>query len=231
LHRYLLQQCAWPAVISDTRQAAKQISRSPVKLVPNGVDLDQFSGRFSRPPGKKIVFLGRFHPQKGLDILLPAFAKVLTKHAQARLILIGDGTEKPLVKRLISRLDLAAHVELPGQMTGKRLIKTLQTANIFVLPSRFEGQAISLLLAMAAELPVVATKVGDNQQLIKDGQTGYLVEPENINQLARALIDLLDSPRQAVKMGQAGRQLVKNQYTWDKISQKLINAYRQALAI
>jgi glycosyltransferase involved in cell wall biosynthesis len=226
IYHRLLYKTSWPLIISDTHQAVKNIHKSPTKVIPNGVNLRQFDIKVSKTSTKTIVFLGRFHHQKGIDILLPAFKQVLTKHPQANLVLIGSGTELASIKTTIKNLNLSKKVSLPGQITGKKLIKILKQAKIFVLPSRFEGQAISLLLAMAAKLPVIATKVGDNHKLIKSGKTGYLVDPENIQQLSLALSKLLDQPLQAKKMAAAGYQLVKNQYIWPKTTKKLIQAYQ-----
>jgi len=226
IYHYLLYKTAWPLIISDTHQAVKNIQSPSVRVVPNAVDLNPFNFKVKPTQAKTIVFLGRFHHQKGIDILLPAFKQVLAKHPQANLILIGSGTELASIKAIIKNLNLSKKVSLPGQITGKKLIKTLKQAKIFVLPSRFEGQAISLLLAMAAKLPIVATKIGDNHKLIKSGKTGYLVNPENIQQLSLALTKLLDQPLKAKKMAAAGYQLVKNQYTWPKTTKKLIQAYQ-----
>ncbi len=217
IYHHLIYKASWPLIISDTYHAVTKIKTSPTKIVPNGVNLDDYQVKSLKNSHQSLVFLGRFHHQKGIDVLLEAFAKVFRVKPNTTLTLIGSGPEKQKITKQINQLKLTSSVSLPGQMVGKNLIKNLKSKTIFVLPSRFEGQAISLLIAMACKLPIIATKVGDNQQLITS-KSGILVDPENANQLAKAILKLLDSPSRSKTMGVEGYQLVKSYYTWDKIA-------------
>jgi glycosyltransferase involved in cell wall biosynthesis len=102
-------------------------------------------------------------------------------------------------------------------------------ADLFVLPSRRESFGLVLAEAMAAGLPVIATQVGAIPEVVKDGETGILVPPEDPSALANAVSDLLDHPRVMKDMGTRGRERAEKHFTWDKVAQRVVRTYHQIL--
>lgn len=116
-------------------------------------------------------------------------------------------------------------LDIAENIYGEEKIKRFKQANLFVLPSLSEGLPLVILEAMAAKLPVVATKVGDVPTVIKDGINGYLVVPGNANALARAIQKAMDNPN-LEKMGENGWTLVEKDYRWETIASKVLEVYR-----
>ena len=124
------------------------------------------------------------------------------------------------------------HYLFLGKKNNAELVRIYKSADVFVLSSRSEGQPLTILEAMAARLPVIATDVGDNRLLVKNGMNGYLVSPENINKLALIMEKIISMPHR--KLGFRGYTLVKKKYSWDntaKIYHKLFLSLTNAARI
>ena len=153
-----------------------------------------------------MIWVGRDDPAKGLDILKAALVKV-RKNLPA----------------------LKAELVTGGRLNDLELIKAYKKSILFCLPSLADAQPITLLEAWAAHLPVVVTRVGENETMVQNGVNGYLVDPGNAQQLAGAINKILKNPKKANRMGEAGYTLVKKQYTWKMVTQKTFNLYQQVL--
>ena len=192
-------------------------------VIPNGVDLARFDaagpadrGSLGVPPDAILaLFVGRLDVQKGLDVLLESAAVVARARPDWHLALAGDG---PLRAAL---LDHAAHLpDLAGRVhwLGRRddVPALLRTADLMVLPSRWEGMPNVVLEAMAAGLPVVATRVEGTEDLVIPGQTGWLVPPGAVDPLADALLAATDPARRRA-FGQNGRSRVEAEFTPERV--------------
>jgi glycosyltransferase involved in cell wall biosynthesis len=169
-------------------------------VIPNPVDLSEIGER--RREGKTLVAVGRLVPQKGFDLLLQAFADVSRDHPEWTLVIWGEGTSRAELERQRDELGLTARVRMPG-VTPKPGT-WVETADVFVLSSRFEGWGIVLLEAMAADLPVVSFDCEwGPREMIEDEKNGILVERENVGALADALRRMLSSPSLRSQLGDA----------------------------
>lgn len=181
-------------------------ARLPVRLIPNGVDLQFWSpaqaGGCTTP--YSIVTVGRLVEVKGLDILLRAFREVSAKTPSARLTIIGQGPLEAELKRLSIDLGLDEKVEFAGHLEPLQLRRRLQAAEAFVLPSRSEGLPLSLIEAMACGLPCVGTAVGGVPEVLTSG-AGKLVPADDANALAQALIHVLENRAAHPRMRKAAR--------------------------
>lgn len=155
----------------------------------------------------RVLFLGRLRDKKGVYDLLRAWPAVLARHPGARLLLGGDG-ELAAAAALARELGVEASVELPGWLDGSAKAAALRRATVFVLPSYFEGLPISLLEAMAAGVPVIATPVGGVPDLIEAERNGLLVPAGDVSGLAEALRRLLDDAALAQRLVAAARRTV-----------------------
>ncbi len=182
------------------------INNNKIVLIPNFVD-DDFFRLSPNVPGTNILFVGGLKHVKGVDILIEAMHKLVNKrnHRHIRLTIVGDGEEREKIKNIVNNYNLNSHVRLIGSVPYN-LVKTyMNDASMLVLPSRSEGLPNVILQAMAAGLPIVATRVGGVPDLIKDGINGLLVPPEDPEELAKAIERLLVDRELAIMLGKNAR--------------------------
>jgi glycosyltransferase involved in cell wall biosynthesis len=173
------------------------------RVIPNAVELLPVTDR-SRGDGNFLVAVGRLVPQKGFDLLLEAFAKVADDCPSCSLVVWGEGTERAQLERQRDMLGLNDRILLPG--ITDRPGAWVETADVFVLSSRYEGWGIVLLEAMGAGLPVVAFDCPwGPREMIDDGVNGILVPNGNVPALAAALTTLLCDAALRERLGAAAR--------------------------
>ena len=184
-------------------------------MIPNGVDLSFWSQDASERTNTNqptIVAIGRLHPVKGHDVLLRAMDRVRREVPAVRLRVIGEGPARAEIEALVRSLCLEACVELVGERPAEAVRDELRRATVFALPSRSEGMPISLIEAMATGCPAVATRVGGVPGVLADG-AGLLVEPEDPDALAEALIHLLTDPQARREYADRARARAQG-YAW-----------------
>ena len=204
--------------------------RDRILMIPNGVDLSRFSSRGTArdEPGQKIiaVYVGRVEKVKGLDILVSAWEKVCARH-DAHLYIAGDGPIRNDLAQQAARLGLADRISFLG--TVHDVPELLARADIYVQPSRQEGLPNSVLEAMSMSLPVIATRVSGNEDLVTDGANGILVAPEDVNGLAAAFDRLITDRALAREMGLRSRKTIEDSYALNAVITRLKQAYRREL--
>jgi glycosyltransferase involved in cell wall biosynthesis len=198
--------------------ALEQWRLNPARLryLPNGIDLARFSsgaGVDVPGDGPLIGTVTALRPEKNLGRLIRAFAQAAATRP-ARLMIIGDGPERPRLEALTHELGIANRVLWPGHTTDPAPL--LQSLDIFAMSSDTEQMPISLLEAMAASLPVAATDVGDIAAILPQQQRPYIT-PLNDTALATALKTLLDNPTLRTSLGQANRTRAEAEYTDKKM--------------
>jgi glycosyltransferase involved in cell wall biosynthesis len=170
--------------------------------------------------------VARLDAVKGLDILLRAFARVLERLPEARLLVVGDGPEARALHDLARGLGLRDRVIFTGAIPAAA--RCLPALDLYVSASRREGLPLAVLEAMACGLAVVATRVTGHVDLIEDGMTGVLVPPEEPAALAAAAMALLQDPARRRAMGQAGRERVETRFVLARMVDQVGALYRQA---
>ena len=187
--------------------------RQNIVLVHNGLDpykinflsKDEARTQLGLTRFKKIVgTIANFYPAKGLEYLVESVTKV--NREDVVWCIIGDGADRPALEKLIRDKDLTEKVLLIGRKESA--VEYLNAFDLFVLPSVKEGFPWAVLEAMAAKLPVIATRVGAIPEIIEDGVSGYIVEPRNSDQIAEQVITLLSSNSKAMEMGIQAHQRV-----------------------
>ncbi|WP_107689192.1 glycosyltransferase [Coprothermobacter proteolyticus] len=194
-------------VATSVRQVYGAKIRTPV--IYNGVKTTLFPSYSGVDQTKDIeetiiLHVGRFSPQKNHRLLLEAFSLASAEYPKLKLWLVGDGELRPLVEEMAQKLGLGDRILFLGIRSDVH--KLLEQADIFVLSSDWEGMPLSILEAMAAGKPVVATAVGGVPELVENGLTGLLVPPDNANALAEALLLLAKHPELRQVMGQNGQK-------------------------
>ncbi|MHC4295174.1 MAG: glycosyltransferase [Planctomycetota bacterium] len=151
-----------------------------------------------------VAFVGRLATEKGIDTLLEAMKLLAQRDKGPKLVLAGDGPKHPMIERFIAREAVGERIRLLGFMDDVRDV--LSAADIFASPSRWEGFPLAVGEAMAAELPVVATRVPGLQDIIADGETGLLVEKNDAKEFADAIERLIADTDLRDRFGRAGRE-------------------------
>ncbi|MBZ0129771.1 MAG: glycosyltransferase [Rhodobacteraceae bacterium] len=170
-------------------------------------------GRYAAPPtarrGKRILFVGRLAAVKGLPVLFGALARLRLDFPELGVTLIGDGPERPALEGEAAALGLSGMIEFAGYKGQSEVAAALAASDLLVLPSFAEGLPVVLMEALAAGLPVVATRIAGVAELVEDGISGFLVPPGDEAALADKLAILLADPARRRAMGKAGRAKVR----------------------
>jgi len=200
-----------------------RIPENKIVVIHNGIDLNWAFDRHNDCVSPLIGMVAMFSPFKTHKELIQAAPKIIEKFPQVKFILVGGGTTKKESVQFISKLGLNSYFLMPGLVNNVRPI--LSTLSVFVLATHSEGLPVSVIEAMAHRLPVVASKVGGIPELIDDGVTGILIEPNNPEQLASAITELLQNPDKAKAMGNKAREKIMRDFSIQKMSSKILSYY------
>lgn len=233
----VLRRARRVAGVSDAITEALQragVPRSKLSTVFNGTDLMRFKTASSglrdeleiadRP---LIGTAGRLETQKGIEYFLQAAQGVVRVFPDAFFVIAGDGSLKPALARLISQLQLDAHVRLLGERTDMPAVYA--SLDLFVLASIDEGMPMTVLEALAAGRPVIATRVGAVGKLILPARTGLLVEARDVPALRDAILLCLRNPSFARELGSNGEQHVRQSFSAEAMARNYMEIYRQAV--
>ena len=193
-------------------------SRFEIPIIPNGVDLQAYKMGNRAWSSPRLLSAGRIVHQKGLDLAMHALGGL--KDLRWEWHIAGDGPQMHSLQSLARELGIIDRVDFLGWQSREQLLKCYQQANVFLFPSRHEGMPNALLEAMASGLPVVASCIAGSEELVQDGKTGYLVPSEDVELLRAALKKLLTDATLRKQMGDASRQSVEENYSWESTAQQ-----------
>ena len=230
-------------IIAVSRDIYQEIMRNgfpeqSIVNIPNSVDVDLFQPRkdYGKRRLGKITFVGRLGEEKGLEYLIQAMKVVKTEWKGVKLFIVGDGQLRASLEELRQKLGLMDDIIFAGHTDT--VLPYYQEAGIFVLPSFSEGLPLSLLEAMSCGLPVVATIVGGNAEIVDPklktkevvsdyhiGENGVLVNPKDVKGLAEAILRLLNDVDLSKQLGEKAREAVEENYSQKKIINEYIDLY------
>jgi glycosyltransferase involved in cell wall biosynthesis len=194
----------------------------------NGVDARFFSPSSSHTGDRdrKIVLgVGRLTEEKGFDILIRAWAKVIQDQSSARLIIVGDGPELSSLKSLVQQLGIAANVSFEGNR--ENIYEHLSNVDIFILPSRNEGMSNALLEAMSMERTCIASDIPANRAVLTPEVDGLLFKKNDADELALRILQVFKQPELAKQLGRNARQKILAQFSIDEVSKMYMKLYSQ----
>ncbi|PSF39088.1 glycosyltransferase family 1 protein [Aphanothece hegewaldii CCALA 016] len=198
----------------------------PVQVVYNGVPERPKRPPLSDPP--LVAFAGRLSLEKGVKVLLEAFAQVVAKLPQARLLIAGQGNEKTELVNLAEKLGISQHIIWLGHLSRTELENHFDSAWVQVVPSLWDEPFGNVTTeAMMRGTAVIASAVGAQPEIVKEGVTGFLVPPNDVERLANALVELLFNPQKAEKMGQAGRERALTHFSENRRTEHFLELYQQ----
>jgi glycogen(starch) synthase len=181
----------------------------------------------AREPGY-LLSVGRLVRKKGHDLLLRAMRRVVDRHPVARLVIAGEGPERGALERLAGALRLTPHVEFAGFVTGVALASLYARGSLFVCPSRWEPLGLVNLEAMASGLPVAAFRIDGIPEIVKEGESGLLANPEDEEDLAAAILRLMEDGPLRERMSLAAREAARP-YEWEAVAGRHEDLYARIL--
>jgi glycosyltransferase involved in cell wall biosynthesis len=227
-----IETAAFVACISDFCRSQAMVFSAPehwhkLHIIHCGVDPERYAPG-PRPDQPMLLFVGRLAGVKGVPVLFDALKSVIPHHPNLQLRLIGDGPERTKLEARAAEMDLMDHVEFCGYKSQSEVAEALSTTDIFVLPSFAEGVPVVLMEAMAAQVPVVTTRVAGVPELVEDGVSGVLVAPGAAAPLADALKRLLGDAALRESMGRAGQAKVATDFVSAIEAEKLMHIFQQS---
>lgn len=217
-----------PVVADDLRT---RFSAPEVHVVPNGVATEHRSyvGEGVAPAHARPLLLGvgRLVPQKGFDLLLEAAAR---SRAQPDVWIVGDGAQRGPLEALAQKLGLAERVQFLGRQAPSQVGALMQQSSVVVVPSRTEAFGMVVLEAWAHGIPLVATDRGGPAGIVTDGHDGLLVDPENVDSLARTIDRVLNDRALALRLSRSGLETVAG-YTWSRVVDAYCELFTQVIEL
>lgn len=214
------------------------VDEQKVAVIPNGIDMEQFFPtdaaqknelrRRENIAGAPVIgIVARLSDVKGHHVLLSAMPKVRAAFPDVRLLIVGEGKCEEALKAQTRQLELVNTVLFFPIVNQPQ--KFLSMFDVFVMPSLQEGLGLSVMEAQASGLPVVASRVGGIPSLIREDETGILVDSNDPDRLADALIDLLRNPSKAAAIGRAARAFVERKFSSKQMAEQTLNIYSDLL--
>jgi L-malate glycosyltransferase len=196
-----------------------------IKIIYNGIDTDMFY------PKEKVndnithitlLCVSRLIPRKGLEYLIKAMPKIIEKRKDTKLIIIGDGPEKARLKQLSVDLGVDKNIELHGYVPHEKLPQIYRSADIFILPSLYEGMSNTILEAMASGLPIITTNTGGTKELIKGN--GMIIKKKSSKDISDSVAMLLEDNDKISKFSKKSRELALEN-DWKSAAEQYLRLY------
>ena len=224
---------------TDTYGAtSRTVWREDSKVIPNAVDADTFNpdndgSKVRKKFGihhdeKMILYVGRLVPHKGIQYLIRS-AQYLGK--EVKYVVVGTGEYEEHLHSLVRDLSLEDRIIFAGRVSMEELPEFYAAADLFVLPSisRLEAFGIVALEALASGVPVVVSDIPGVRDVIIEGRHGLLGEPMKPEDIAGKIRTILENPEMAKKMGEQGRKIVEEKYTWEKVAEQIEEVYKDII--
>jgi len=203
-----------------TEETRKYMSRGQtISTIPFGVDIRRFNPK-SHETGQDFTVgpVKKLEKKYGVDYLIKAFVRLFQINRQARLLIVGDGSEEPALRKLCRSLDVADNVSFIGFVENERVPDYISQMDIFVVPSVMSSETfgVAAVEAAACGLPVIASNMGGLPEVVLDEKTGFLVPVRDPEAIAEKIIQLWKDDELRVRMGHAARKFVEQNYVWEE---------------
>jgi len=208
------------------------VEQSKRVVIPSAVDITKFSPNIdcSEIKGKLganqlILCASRLLPWKGIDTAIEIMPSILREFNNVRLVIAGDGPEKSRLLNMAKKISMEKSVIFLGAVSRSDMPLLFNAADIFLLPSKFESCPNALLEAMSCETPSIATDIKGVDEIIQNGENGYLIELNNTNSLSKKVSLLLSDKNERKRIGRNARKTVQERYSFNKITNQVLNTY------
>jgi len=219
------------AVSNGLREFAFQTTPDlPIDVIPNAIELSEFTPPLHRNGDgpTRLLFVGRFNAFKNVEALVKAAARIKEMGVDDfELHLVGEGSRRPNVERLIVESGLTRQVKMLGWVERDAIVERYRQADVFVTATTWEGMPNTVLEGMACGLPVVATRASGLEELVHDGVNGYLVDVNDVEALARRMAALITNPHERQRMGKESRKIAEREFAWEYIAAQYLEIYQR----
>lgn len=229
LTKEILSRCDFIVALSKALEAQViqlGIRANKVRIIPNGVDTNQFTPLDAKNREPLILFVGSLIQRKGVKYLLQAMPDISHSFPDHRLVIVGEGPEAPFLQRLVKELQIEKRVSFVGAQPQQEVRKLMQRAKVLVLPSLEEGMGVVLVEALACGTPVVGSCVDGIQDVVTP-DVGILVPPADPGALSENIGKILRDPARWVEMSRNARIRAETFYNWDIIAKQYIELYHK----
>ena len=237
LHRQLLrfvlsradQVCATSSVMAE--ECRKYTIRN-IHVTPFGIDCRQFHPRAGigsqNAHAITVGTIKSLEPNYRIDLLIRSFAEICRRHpwADLKLLIVGNGSQRSELESLVEREGLSGRTFFAGQVPHQKVAEYLRRLSVYVAVSASESFGVAVLEASACGIPVVVSRVGGLVEVVRDGETGLIVPPDNLQATTTAIEKLVMDPTLRSTMGAAGRRWVADQYNWERSVEIMLDVYR-----
>ena len=238
--KFLLKELDHLVAVSEATGEDFKQTRYPesrISYIPNGVDVPM-QGKTEYHQVSQVITITRFSEEKGVDVLLKAWAEVVRDEKSLKLLIVGSGPLGPELRRLSHSLGVAGSVDFVGSIQDAT--KYLKRSDLFVLSSRSEGMSNALLEAMGYGIPCIATRVGGNSELLGEhegipiegyslARNGLLVNSDDVKGLSKAILYFIRNVRVREEVGRRARKFIQENYSIDLVAERYISLYQSIL--
>ena len=200
--------------------------KKPIIIIPNGVDLNQFSSSSDNTKDIDVLFTGRIEHLKGSKGMVEVCRRLVEKKKNILIYIVGYGEEEYQVRKQLG--DLKENVIITGKVPFAEMMGYYNRSRVYVSTSYYEGLPGTCLEAMAMQLPAVVWEFLFYRGLVVDGQTGSLVVPNDFDGMTDKVLELLSNPKLAAEMGRNGRAMLESDYNWSKLAQDVLGVFTNA---
>ncbi len=212
------------AITAGSQDAFDYYSNLGYKIhyIPNAIEIDSLPENVTKKFEKQIIFVGRLSKEKGIDSLI-RLSDILSK--DIHLVIVGSGPLENEIKKIAKS---HSNIDYLGYLPKNDVIPLIRGSIALIQPSLAEGISSTILEAMACKIPVIASNVGGNKELIINNENGFLINPESVNELNEKIIKLSEDNKLVEKFGQKSSELIKN-FQWSSIGEKYLELYESLL--
>jgi glycosyltransferase involved in cell wall biosynthesis len=204
------------------------VKDSQIALIPNAVEVAESQEEKPTTGSPQPLFLsvGRLERNKGYHVLLEALSRSTSLPSDWRLIIVGEGSERASLEAMSQRLGLASRITFPGKVSNEKLEEHYASAGIFIHPTLYEGSSIVTLEAMKHALPVIATRTGGLPDKVFPGQNGWLVNPNDPSELARAIEEACAQTEQWPIFSRRSLEIVRERFSWNTAGKQFLELFQ-----
>lgn len=233
IEKFCLKYSKFNKIITVDENSLSAFKKANIKNViylPNGVDIENFNKAKTKRTNKTIfLFVGRLEKQKGLVYLIEAINILKEKSSNFEVHLIGKGSEEAYLKELVSKFNFKEYIKFLGEKTYQEITDCYINSDAFILTSIWEGFPLTLLEAWAARLAVIITNVGGISKICTDKKNALIIPPQSPEKIAEVMLVLIENKKLREQLGENGRKLVEEKYSWENTAKEFISIYKNLI--
>ena len=222
-------KCSAIHTVSETSKddLIKFGAKKPIYVIENALDIQEDEN--FETVHYQFIYIGRLIFYKNLEVVIKSLKIIKNSYPKIVLIIVGDGPHKIKLEKLVDELDLKDNVQFKGHLPDQEKKRLLCMSEALVFPSLIEGFGLVVLEAFACKKPVLASNVRPLSDIVEDKITGFVVSPHDENQWAKAIEQIIESPEETYKMGNAAREVLDKKYNIQIMQNKILQMYREVL--